>query len=123
MTSDSAPSGVNSSPQQQSASGSKMNSEAVAPLLRQQQPHPEVDLQPLMEQINENSEMLSQLREDVLGLKEHINMEFHLVKQTLDEERMRYERLEDQINDLTELHQNEVANIKQVMTLSFETTF
>lgn len=25
----------------------------------------------------------------------------------------RYERLEDQLNDLTELHQNEMANLKQ----------
>ena len=31
------------------------------------------------------------------------------------EERFRTERLEEQINDLTELHQNEVENLKQAM--------
>lgn len=31
----------------------------------------------------------------------------------LQEERFRVERLEEQINDLTELHQNEVENLKQ----------
>lgn len=33
----------------------------------------------------------------------------------LQEERFRTERLEEQINDLTELHQNEVENLKQAM--------
>lgn len=31
------------------------------------------------------------------------------------EEKFRTERLEEQINDLTELHQNEVENLKQAM--------
>lgn len=31
------------------------------------------------------------------------------------EERFRTERLEEQINDLTELHQNEVENLKQAL--------
>lgn len=34
----------------------------------------------------------------------------------LQEERFRSERLEEQINDLTELHQNEVENLKQNIT-------
>lgn len=34
----------------------------------------------------------------------------------LQEERFRSERLEEQINDLTELHQNEVENLKQTIT-------
>lgn len=33
----------------------------------------------------------------------------------MQEERFRTERLEEQINDLTELHQNEVENLKQAM--------
>lgn len=33
----------------------------------------------------------------------------------LDSERYRAERLEEQINDLTELHQNEIENLKQTM--------
>lgn len=35
---------------------------------------------------------------------------------SLQEERFRCERLEEQINDLTELHQNEVENLKQTIT-------
>lgn len=34
----------------------------------------------------------------------------------LDSERFRSERLEEQVNDLTELHQNEIENLKQTMT-------
>ena len=37
-----------------------------------------------------------------------------MYRQALEEEHDRCERLEEQINDLTELHQNEVFNIKQV---------
>lgn len=33
----------------------------------------------------------------------------------LESERYRSERLEEQINDLTELHQNEIENLKQTM--------
>lgn len=33
----------------------------------------------------------------------------------IQEERFRTERLEEQINDLTELHQNEVENLKQAL--------
>lgn len=33
----------------------------------------------------------------------------------LQEEKFRNERLEEQINDLTELHQNEVENLKQAL--------
>jgi sensor histidine kinase YesM len=38
------------------------------------------------------------------------------VSQALQEERFRSERLEEQVNDLTELHQNEVENLKQTIT-------
>ena len=40
--------------------------------------------------------------------------QFALLQHNLDEERERRERLEEQINDLMELHQNEVPNIRQV---------
>ena len=33
---------------------------------------------------------------------------------TVREERFKFERLEEQINDLTELHQNEMENIKVI---------
>ena len=43
-----------------------------------------------------------------------VEKDYSFYKQSLDEERFRYERLEEQINDFTELHQHEVTNIKQV---------
>jgi len=42
--------------------------------------------------------------------------EVAFVNQALQEERFRSERLEEQVNDLTELHQNEVENLKQTIT-------
>ena len=38
------------------------------------------------------------------------------LKQAIEEERYRSERLEEQINDQTELHQHEVTNIKQELS-------
>lgn len=40
--------------------------------------------------------------------------EFADLKQTLEMEKEFCDRLEEQLNDLTELHQHEMANIKQV---------
>ncbi len=42
--------------------------------------------------------------------------DFAKFRQDLEIERMNSERLEDQINDLTELHQHEVTNIKQELS-------
>ncbi|MEQ2263280.1 Transmembrane and coiled-coil domains protein 1 [Xenotaenia resolanae] len=36
-----------------------------------------------------------------------------MIMEALQEERYRCERLEEQLNDLTELHQNEILNLKQ----------
>jgi Predicted transmembrane and coiled-coil 2 protein len=47
-------------------------------------------------------------------LQTQLEAENRYYQQALDEERDRCERLEEQINDLTELHQHEVTNIKQV---------
>jgi len=38
-------------------------------------------------------------------------------RQAFDEERLRSEHLEEQLNDMMELHQHEVTNIKQVYSL------
>ncbi len=43
--------------------------------------------------------------------------DYAMFKQAVEEERFRCERLEEQINDLTELHQHEVTNIKQVRVM------
>lgn len=42
----------------------------------------------------------------------HLQQEVSFVSAALQEERFRVERLEEQINDLTELHQNEVKQKK-----------
>ncbi|XP_026221982.1 transmembrane and coiled-coil domain protein 3-like isoform X2 [Anabas testudineus] len=66
-----------------------------------------------LEEVREIKEAQSQLEEDVEDLKSQFKREFGIISQTLQEERYRYERLEDQLNDLTELHQHEMANLKQ----------
>ena len=42
--------------------------------------------------------------------------EMALLRSLLEEEKFKVERLEEQINDLTELHQNEMAILKQDMS-------
>lgn len=45
--------------------------------------------------------------------------EINVLRSMLEEERYRSERLEEQLNDLTELHQNEITNMKQVRIVDF----
>jgi chromosome segregation ATPase len=60
-------------------------------------------------------------QEEIEGLKDKLDQmkslpqEIAYLHAALQEERFRTERLEEQINDLTELHQNEVENLKQAM--------
>ncbi|XDV25265.1 hypothetical protein PO909_029210 [Leuciscus waleckii] len=65
------------------------------------------------EEIRELREAQNLLADDIDTLKTQFKCEFENITQTLQEERFRCERLEDQLNDLTELHQNETANLKQ----------
>ena len=51
------------------------------------------------------------------GLQKQVAEEYAMLKQAMEEERFRSEQLEEQINDLTELHQHEITNIKQVQNL------
>lgn len=48
-------------------------------------------------------------------LQKMFTKEIEALNVALQEERFRSERLEEQINDLTELHQNEVENLKQAI--------
>ncbi|XP_069383969.1 transmembrane and coiled-coil domain protein 3-like isoform X2 [Paralichthys olivaceus] len=66
-----------------------------------------------LEEVREVKEAQSQLEDDMDELKTQFKREYGILSQTLQEERYRYEHLEDQLNDLTELHQNEMANLKQ----------
>ncbi|XP_043981552.1 transmembrane and coiled-coil domain protein 3-like isoform X1 [Gambusia affinis] len=65
------------------------------------------------EEVREMREVQGQLEEEMDEIKEQFKREYGILSQTLQEERYRYEHLEDQLNDLTELHQNEMANLKQ----------
>ncbi|XP_062318211.1 transmembrane and coiled-coil domain protein 3-like isoform X1 [Osmerus eperlanus] len=66
-----------------------------------------------LEELREIREAQSQLEEDMEELKSQFQRDFGLITQSVQEEKYRYERLEDQLNDLTELHQHETANLKQ----------
>ncbi|KAM7002805.1 transmembrane and coiled-coil domain protein 3-like [Tautogolabrus adspersus] len=83
----------------------------------QGQQQPEVESQSRLvlslEEVREIKEAQSQLEEDMEELKTQFKREFGVVSQSLQEERFRFERLEDQLNDLTELHQHEMTNLKQ----------
>lgn len=61
----------------------------------------------------EFQESRQQVHNSIEAIKNKLEDEGSLFRQALEEERERCERMEDQINDLTELHQNEVFNIKQ----------
>uniref|UniRef100_A0A673J308 Transmembrane and coiled-coil domain family 1b n=2 Tax=Sinocyclocheilus rhinocerous TaxID=307959 RepID=A0A673J308_9TELE len=55
----------------------------------------------------------TRLEETLESVRSGYMKECRLVMQALQEERFRCERLEEQVNDLTELHQNEILNLKQ----------
>ncbi|XP_053884161.1 transmembrane and coiled-coil domain protein 3 isoform X1 [Malaclemys terrapin pileata] len=67
----------------------------------------------ILEELREIKETQSQLADDIQNLKAQFQRDYGFISQTLQEERYRYERLEDQLNDLTDLHQHETANLKQ----------
>ncbi|XP_014008867.1 transmembrane and coiled-coil domain protein 3 isoform X1 [Salmo salar] len=67
----------------------------------------------VLEEVREIREAQAQLAEDMVSLKSQFKRDYSFITQTLQEERYRFERLEDQLNDLTELHQHETSNLKQ----------
>ncbi|XP_053175598.1 transmembrane and coiled-coil domain protein 3-like [Scomber japonicus] len=66
-----------------------------------------------LEEMREIKDAQNQLEEDIEEIKAQFKREYGIISQTLQEERYRYERLEDQLNDLTELHQHEMTDLKQ----------
>ncbi|CAK6961630.1 transmembrane and coiled-coil domain protein 3-like [Scomber scombrus] len=66
-----------------------------------------------LEEMREIKDAQNQLEEDIEEIKAQFKREYGIISQTLQEERYRYERLEDQLNDVTELHQHEMTNLKQ----------
>nr|XP_055023483.1 transmembrane and coiled-coil domains protein 1 isoform X1 [Misgurnus anguillicaudatus] len=66
----------------------------------------------LTQEVQELRDAHARLDETVENLKGNYLKECTLMMQALQEERFRCERLEEQLNDLTELHQNEILNLK-----------
>ncbi|KAJ3602256.1 hypothetical protein NHX12_030015 [Muraenolepis orangiensis] len=70
-------------------------------------------LDALLHQIQELRENQGRLEGSFENLKGHYQRDYTMIMEALQEERFRCERLEEQLNDLTELHQNEILNLKQ----------
>ncbi|XP_078065428.1 transmembrane and coiled-coil domains protein 1 isoform X2 [Mustelus asterias] len=70
-------------------------------------------LEGMFQELHQVKETQARLEESLETLKSHYQRDYTILLQTLQEERYRCERLEDQLNDLTELHQNEILNLKQ----------
>ncbi|EEB11565.1 transmembrane and coiled-coil domains protein, putative [Pediculus humanus corporis] len=73
------------------------------------------NLDPLFRELQERREEIEILKEKLENLK-GVHQEIQYLTMAIQEEKFRSERLEEQINDLTELHQNEVENLKQALT-------
>ncbi|XP_008549287.1 transmembrane and coiled-coil domains protein 2 isoform X3 [Microplitis demolitor] len=72
-------------------------------------------LKSIFAELQEHRENFERMREKLDTLKT-LQQEVTFLSNALQEERFRCERLEEQMNDLTELHQNEVENLKQTIT-------
>ncbi|XP_036368305.1 transmembrane and coiled-coil domains protein 2 isoform X3 [Octopus sinensis] len=85
------------------------------------QPSPfNIETYQLFEQHDANRRTIEKLQEKVQRIidefdpyKNNLHQDLSDLRSLLEEERYRSERLEEQLNDLTELHQNEMTNIKQ----------
>ncbi|KAI1890766.1 hypothetical protein AGOR_G00157000 [Albula goreensis] len=67
----------------------------------------------LLEALQEIKASQTHLEDAIEDMKAQLQSDYSYMTQCLQEERYRYERLEEQLNDLTELHQNEMTNLKQ----------
>ncbi|XP_025089033.1 transmembrane and coiled-coil domains protein 1-like isoform X4 [Pomacea canaliculata] len=83
-------------------------------------PVPQAIVEPLYDQLSglkvtfqSLDDTLKRLTEEFENYKATTQSELGLLRSLLEEEKFRVERLEEQVNDLTELHQNEMANLKQ----------
>ncbi|XP_011611567.1 transmembrane and coiled-coil domain protein 3 isoform X2 [Takifugu rubripes] len=67
----------------------------------------------VLDMVREIREAQSQMADDMDAMNTQFKRDYSYFTQMMQEERYRYERLEDQLNDLTELHQHETSNLKQ----------
>ncbi|RZF36920.1 hypothetical protein LSTR_LSTR004608 [Laodelphax striatellus] len=73
---------------------------------------PPASLEHLIGELHSRKQEISRLKDKLESFKQAMHKEVSFLNQALTEERFRSERLEEQVNDLTELHQNEVENLK-----------
>jgi len=78
--------------------------------------HPQPWLQSIMDEIHERREECDKLARELEIQRQHFKQELEYLGGQLRDEAIRCERLEEQMNDLTELHQNEIENIKSGVT-------
>ncbi|XP_053213398.1 transmembrane and coiled-coil domains protein 1-like [Panonychus citri] len=71
------------------------------------------DLEAILSQLREREGDCQRIAEEIEAVKTSFQAEYSLINQSLQEERYKSERLEEQMNDLIELHQNEIENLKQ----------
>merc|ERR1719147_365775 len=69
-----------------------------------------------MSEIHDRREESDRLTSELEHLRQHFKQELEYLGSQLREESIRCERLEEQMNDLTELHQNEMEIIKSGVT-------
>ncbi|CAL8336983.1 unnamed protein product [Lota lota] len=67
----------------------------------------------LLEGLQEIKASQAHMEDAIEDMKSQLQSDYSYMTRCLQEERYRYERLEEQLNDLTELHQNEMTNLKQ----------
>ncbi|XP_076857220.1 transmembrane and coiled-coil domains protein 2 [Brachyhypopomus gauderio] len=67
----------------------------------------------LLEGLQEIKASQTHMEDAMEDLRSQLQSDYSYMTQCLQEERYRYERLEEQLNDLSELHQNELSNLKQ----------
>eukprot|EP00062_Callorhinchus_milii_P022681 gi/632980722/ref/XP_007907193.1/ PREDICTED: transmembrane and coiled-coil domains protein 3 [Callorhinchus milii] len=70
-------------------------------------------LSTIFDELKEIKDAQTQLSDDIEKLKVQFKRDYALITQALQEERYRSKHLEDQLNDLTELHQHETIDLKQ----------
>ncbi|XP_055319717.1 transmembrane and coiled-coil domains protein 2 isoform X2 [Sitodiplosis mosellana] len=71
-------------------------------------------LKAILTEMTDRQEECAKMKEAIERLQS-VQKEFQDVSRELESERYRAERLEEQVNDLTELHQNEIENLKQAL--------
>ncbi|XP_063910108.1 transmembrane and coiled-coil domains protein 2 isoform X2 [Zophobas morio] len=101
-------------PSDEGSECSSVTSDSIGRFGGQESGSNQESLKALYKQLTAKQEEIDVLKEKLDQMKS-LPQEIQYLNAALQEERFRTERLEEQINDLTELHQNEVENLKQAM--------